>query len=350
MRKRSRILTAAVLCFFAGTLSCFSDETPNEGANPPAVKAEAAGTGETFPGVEYYERDREYTVFAANLNGEYPDVEVVFMNVDNNQADPVGCQVKISRNPNMAARSENAPRMNDSFFILLQKPVDPAKIRTEKYHNGAVISIPKKAVMDEEYIAHYNKFKAVSQNVDAVTKDIVLLPAGIDKYKEVEKFLTANRFVDGANKLAQEEDYGNAIAKYEKAIGYDPANPIAYHNMAICYYKTGDAAKAAMFAEKAVSIDPYEEKWQTFLGDLYYKAKEYKKALAKYEEVLSVAPNMPEEKLNKLYRKLFQLCVILEDPRGALLYGEKMPDRTPKEVDLMNSFVGLIKNERERIK
>lgn len=95
-----------------------------------------------------------------------------------------------------------------------------------------------------------SEYGRLALEFDQVSLAKKLLEAADDPSKPDWKVLSARGTV-----LAKQEQYGEAIAFYQRALALAPDQPSVMSNLALAYAMTGNAAKAEPLLRRAVAID-----------------------------------------------------------------------------------------------
>ncbi len=108
--------------------------------------------------------------------------------------------------------------------------------------------------------------------------------------KEIEKRLEKARrqnmkdpdiYIFEGDRLARQKDYGNAGAKYEMALNYDPNATAAYFKYATLFSQVNPEYGINML-QKLLQLNPNSALGQRSLADAYYKQSMFKEAAQQY--------------------------------------------------------------------
>jgi tetratricopeptide (TPR) repeat protein len=94
----------------------------------------------------------------------------------------------------------------------------------------------------------------------------------------------------------EKNNYGQAIAWYEKVLNIDPWHEKALREAAYAYQWTGQYEKAALNFEKVLSLRPDDNKIKKSLAETYSWKKEYEKAIPLYKEVIDATGDIAAER------------------------------------------------------
>ena len=104
----------------------------------------------------------------------------------------------------------------------------------------------------------------------------------------------------------RKNDYGSALAEYEKVIELSPYNAEVYSNMGAIYNQIGDSEKAVAVLQKALLIDPNYSKVYNNLGLAYYQSGQLDQAKINFLKAIELEPKNLESlnNLGLLYNKM----------------------------------------------
>lgn len=86
-------------------------------------------------------------------------------------------------------------------------------------------------------------------------------------------------------------EYQKALDDYLKSIELDPSNGAAYDNAAMCFFNTGEFAKAHEFIDKAISIETGEEMPMIRKAQFFEFQELKKEAIEQYKKTLNKFSN-----------------------------------------------------------
>ncbi len=105
-------------------------------------------------------------------------------------------------------------------------------------------------------------------------------------YEQLVQYAPSYRVINNLGmEYAETGNNEKAEFWYRKALAMDPANPVAYHNIAGTFNATGRVALAEEYFKKAIALDPTFIFSYRSLAELYYRTKNYREA-QKYLKVL----------------------------------------------------------------
>jgi len=92
------------------------------------------------------------------------------------------------------------------------------------------------------------------------------------------------------NAIDRHEHAEEAIAKYQKAIEFDPKYAVAYSNWGNVFYDQKKYDEAIAKYQKAIEVDPKYALAYSNWGSVFYDQKKYDEAIAKYQKAIEVDP------------------------------------------------------------
>ena len=159
------------------------------------------------------------------------------------------------------------------------------------------------------------------------------LPEAIAKYQKAIEFdpKYPPPYTNWGNALAKQGKLTEAIAKYQKAIELDPKHALRYMNWGNALYQQGKLSEAITKYRKAIELDPKRALTYVNWGNALYQQGKVSEAIAKYQKCIELDPKHPSSYRNwgsvlhdqgKLAEAIakFQKCIEL-DPKDALAYG-----------------------------
>ncbi|MEK7256812.1 MAG: tetratricopeptide repeat protein, partial [Bacteroidota bacterium] len=88
----------------------------------------------------------------------------------------------------------------------------------------------------------------------------------------------------------REKNYQKALENYELAIKHKPNFPLAYSNMGIIFFETGNLEKAKECYEKAVQYDPRMVDALRNLGAVHAMQRNFTEAIKLFSQALQYDP------------------------------------------------------------
>ena len=83
-----------------------------------------------------------------------------------------------------------------------------------------------------------------------------------------------------------DENPGEAVKEFEKALHHDPTAPDIAAELAAAYVEKGESSKAIAVCERALKVNPDHVGLNLMLGGLYMNAKNYPRAITHYQTVI----------------------------------------------------------------
>lgn len=140
----------------------------------------------------------------------------------------------------------------------------------------------------------------------------------------------AKDLYDKALLLQGQQQFGEAVTLYEKAVRENSAYLEAYYNMGMCFKNLKEMERARYMFEKVLEIDSSYADAVTELGNLAYDAKDWDKAESFYQQAV--------EKNDKYYIGFFNLALVAFQ-RGDRAKEEEFIQKTLK---LRPNYVGAL--------
>uniref|UniRef100_A0A1L8ED74 Putative small glutamine-rich tetratricopeptide repeat-containing protein beta n=1 Tax=Haematobia irritans TaxID=7368 RepID=A0A1L8ED74_HAEIR len=100
------------------------------------------------------------------------------------------------------------------------------------------------------------------------------------------------------NRLMKDGKYNEALLQYNRAITYDPKNPIFYCNRAAAYIRLGDNEKAIIDCKSALVYNPNYGKAYGRLGIAYSNLGKYEEAQQAYAKAIELEPENQDYRNN----------------------------------------------------
>lgn len=131
------------------------------------------------------------------------------------------------------------------------------------------------------------------------------------------------QFLKG-NKLYAEQDYSEAAAAFEEAIGIDPSNWAYYLNLGLARKKAGQAPEAQAAFLKSAELNPASYSANKEAGESLAKEGKFAEARPYYEKASELSPDDPDGRYN------LGVCLVnLGDPEAALASFAKTVELKP---------------------
>ena len=111
------------------------------------------------------------------------------------------------------------------------------------------------------------------------------------KLNEIDKILLFNQKNEEGNKYGFQNDYKNAILKYNEALQIW-STYLAYYNIGVCYYNLKDYNRAVSNYNKAIELNPYFDMSYNNRGYIYYKHLNHNNlAISDFNKTIELNPN-----------------------------------------------------------
>ncbi|XP_065356589.1 small glutamine-rich tetratricopeptide repeat-containing protein beta [Calliphora vicina] len=108
--------------------------------------------------------------------------------------------------------------------------------------------------------------------------------------KNPETLKMAETIKNEGNRLMKDGKYNEALLQYNRAITYDPKNPIFYCNRAAAYIRLGDNERAIIDCKSALVYNPNYGKAYGRLGIAYSNLGKYEEAQQAYAKAIELEP------------------------------------------------------------
>lgn len=122
------------------------------------------------------------------------------------------------------------------------------------------------------------------------------------------KLKTAEAFSSRGVIYAQQGNFSQAYADFNRAIDTNPKYAEAYNNRSNLYGKTGNFKKALYDLNKAIGLNPHFSKAFFNRGELFYSQNDFPKAIADFAKAIELNPHY-----EKAYNNLISLYFVLKD-------------------------------------
>ncbi|XP_005182802.1 small glutamine-rich tetratricopeptide repeat-containing protein beta [Musca domestica] len=118
----------------------------------------------------------------------------------------------------------------------------------------------------------------------------------VERNPEILKMTEAIK--NEGNRLMKDGKYNEALLQYNRAITYDPKNPIFYCNRAAAYIRLGDNEKAITDCKSALVYNPNYGKAYGRLGIAYSNLGKYEEAQKAYAKAIDLEPENQDYRNN----------------------------------------------------
>lgn len=116
--------------------------------------------------------------------------------------------------------------------------------------------------------------------------------------KNPDTLKMAETIKNEGNRLMKDGKYNEALLQYNRAITYDPKNPIFYCNRAAAYIRLGDNDKAIIDCKSALVYNPNYGKAYGRLGIAYSNLGKYEEAQQAYAKAIELEPDNQDYRNN----------------------------------------------------
>lgn len=116
--------------------------------------------------------------------------------------------------------------------------------------------------------------------------------------KNPETLKLAESIKNEGNRLMKDGKYNEALLQYNRAITYDPKNPIFYCNRAAAYSRLGDNDRAIIDCKTALVYNPNYGKAYGRLGIAYLNLGKYEEAQQAYTKAIELEPDNEHYRTN----------------------------------------------------
>ncbi|HOW53478.1 MAG TPA: tetratricopeptide repeat protein [Syntrophorhabdaceae bacterium] len=98
---------------------------------------------------------------------------------------------------------------------------------------------------------------------------------------------------------ASQGNYEEALKDYDKAIRYNPKDPVAYAGRGYVYQKMGNHEKAIADYTRAIELDPADDELYLIRGLAYFLKGDNDRAITDYSKAIEVDPSNSDAYLNR---------------------------------------------------
>uniref|UniRef100_A0A1A9WAJ5 SGTA homodimerisation domain-containing protein n=1 Tax=Glossina brevipalpis TaxID=37001 RepID=A0A1A9WAJ5_9MUSC len=194
------------------------------------------------------------------------------------------------------------------FISYLKKQVDSQAFTPDAQESCEVAIQCLNAAFDlgdesQEFAVESAAGDATGSNTDGKTwnpKDINLFEIFEMHYmeKNPDNLKLAETIKNEGNRLMKEGKYNEALLQYNRAITYDPKNPIFYCNRAAAYIRLGENERAVIDCKSALVYNPNYGKAYGRLGIAYSNLVKYEEAQQAYSKAIELEPDNQDYRNN----------------------------------------------------
>jgi tetratricopeptide (TPR) repeat protein len=183
---------------------------------------------------------------------------------------PIELSGNVTKPCNHTLISANAANvmLQEVLQLTQQKKVPEAEEKAKK----VVETLP------EESGAHYVlavAYASGGKEPEAVASIKKAAELNQEKFGPMVKVVHMSALSAQADQLMAKNDYDGAIKKYEAMVAVDPAEPIAYYNMAVAYGRANKMNDALTAIDKAIALKPGDAEMRQMkarLEDMFMKS------------------------------------------------------------------------------
>lgn len=134
--------------------------------------------------------------------------------------------------------------------------------------------------------------------LDAKEIDLFELFQSLYIERNPESLQMAETIKNEGNRLMKDGKYNEALLQYNRAITFDPKNPIFYCNRAAAYIRLGDNERAITDCKSALVYNPNYSKAYGRLGIAYSNLGKYNEAQQAYARAIELEPENQDYRNN----------------------------------------------------
>ncbi|KAM7350955.1 small glutamine-rich tetratricopeptide containing protein [Cochliomyia hominivorax] len=182
-----------------------------------------------------------------------------------------------------------------SFIDYLKKQIDGQAFTPDAQESCEVAIQCLQAAFDlgEEEPEETQASTAAGSTTEGQVKKVSLFDLFETHYmeKNPEILKMAETIKNEGNRLMKDGKYNEALLQYNRAITYDPKNPIFYCNRAAAYIRLGDNERAIIDCKSALVYNPNYGKAYGRLGIAYSNLGKYEEARQAYAKAIELEPD-----------------------------------------------------------
>jgi len=137
-----------------------------------------------------------------------------------------------------------------------------------------------------------------SDAIDAKEIDLFELFQSLYIERNPQSLQMAESIKNEGNRLMKDGKYNEALLQYNRAITFDPKNPIFYCNRAAAYIRLGDNDRAVTDCKSALVYNPSYGKAYGRLGIAYSNLAKYSEAQQAYAKAIELEPDNQDYRNN----------------------------------------------------
>ncbi|XP_037957237.1 small glutamine-rich tetratricopeptide repeat-containing protein beta [Teleopsis dalmanni] len=195
-----------------------------------------------------------------------------------------------------------------SFVDYLKRQIDLNVLSSDAQESVEVAVQCLQAAFDLEEPEGEQSSKESAENAPAGTsatekieaKEIDLFEMFQSLYieRKPESLQLAETIKNEGNRLMKDGKYNEALLQYNRAITFDPKNPIFYCNRAAAYIRLGDSDRAVTDCKSALVYNPSYSKAYGRLGIAYSNLGKYEEAQQAYTKAIELEPDNQDYRNN----------------------------------------------------
>lgn len=191
-----------------------------------------------------------------------------------------------------------------SFIEFLKKQIDELAFKPDAQESCEVAIQCLQAAFDlgeEETEEQAQPSSSVETSAsEAKAEPISLFEIYETRYLEKNPDISkqAESIKNEGNRLMKNGRYNEALLQYNRAITYDPKNPIFYCNRAAAYIRLGDNDRAIIDCKSALVYNPNYGKAYGRLGIAYSNLGKYEEAQQAYAKAIELEPENQDYRNN----------------------------------------------------
>lgn len=175
----------------------------------------------------------------------------------------------------------------NSVINDIKKTIDKGDYDIDSLVEEAQSILPKRIDSYEAKAESLYKSEEYDECISYVS-DAIASPK-YDVVTENDKNSLGNMFYIIGNAYYENEDYASAIANFQKAIEYNPKNPLFYRDISISEAKNGNTEDAITYLNYAIDNGLEEDSIQMAKGEIEFSKSNYDLAIESFERAFELS-------------------------------------------------------------
>jgi len=138
--------------------------------------------------------------------------------------------------------------------------------------------------------ARADDYRAFRRSVLADAAQNLAIESTVADTQSAPADLKPDEMIKSGNDARREGDYARAIALLNRAVEAEPKNKLAWNDLGLAYFDSGEDALAINAFQKQIEVDPFDQYSYNNLGRVYLRQRKYEEAEKWFRKQIEINP------------------------------------------------------------